>query len=69
METSMSNWKTTMKLFYKDGFINRPDQDQKRDLSRRLIFTYAILPSPRAFNIWAGHIWIWLQDLKHKCPN
>ena len=50
-------------------YHNRPDQGQNRDLSRRLILTSAVSPSPRAFNIRAGHTWIWLQDLKHKCPS
>ena len=65
METSMSNWKTTMKLSYDDGCITTDQIKIKRGISRRFILTSAILPSPCAFNIRAGCIWVWLQDLKH----
>ena len=49
-------------------YHNRSDQDEKRDLSRRFILTSAILSSPCAFNIRAGYIWVWLQDLKPSAP-
>ena len=68
METSMSNWKATMKLFYNDGCITTDLIKIKRGIFQGDSFSQssAILPSPCAFNIRAGYIWVWLQDLKHK---
>ena len=36
------------------------------DLLKGFIPTFAILSSPCAFNIRAGYISLWLQNLKHK---
>ena len=52
MEASMSNWKTTLKLFYNDGCITTDQIKIKRGIFQGNSF------SPLQFSL-TGYIWIW----------